>query len=243
MKKWKQGSQEVKLSKDLAEAVKGVDLVIEAVQENLELKRKLFTQIDSLAPRRAILATNSSSLPISRIENATQRPQKCLNLHFYMPSAGTNIVDIMGGTKTTAETIAAAQRWIRSIGCIPLTVKKEILGFCFNSVWRAIKKQTLFMWADGYVDFQDIDRAWMVFSRMPYGPFGLMDTVGLDVVYDIEMAYYNASQDSKDKPPRALEEKIKKGELGVKTGKGFYTYPNPDFLQPDFLNPKKPAIS
>ena len=243
MKKWKQGSQKVKLSKDLAEAVKGVDLVIEAVQENLGLKRKLFTQIDSLAPQRAILATNSSSLPISRIENATQRPPKCLNLHFYMPSAGTNIVDIMGGTKTTAETIAAAQRWIRSIGCIPLTVKKEILGFCFNSVWRAIKKQTLFMWADGYVDFQDIDRAWMVFSRMPYGPFGLMDTVGLDVVYDIEMAYYNASQDSKDKPPRALEEKIKKGELGVKTGKGFYTYPNPDFLQPDFLNPKKPAIS
>jgi 3-hydroxybutyryl-CoA dehydrogenase len=239
MEQWEEGVQKVKLAKDLSEALKEADLVIEAVLENLDLKRKVFAQIDSLAPQGAILATNSSSIPISKIENATQRPEKCLNIHFYMPATGMNIVDIMGGTKTTAETITAAQQWIRSIGCIPLTVKKEILGFCFNSVWRAIKRQTLFMWAGGYVDFRDIDRAWMVFTEMPQGPFGLMDTVGLDVVYDIEMVYYNESKDPKDKPPDALMGKIKKGELGVKSGKGFYTYPNPEFLRPDFLNPKK----
>jgi 3-hydroxybutyryl-CoA dehydrogenase len=239
MEAWEQGGQKVKLAKDLFEVVKGADLIIEAVPENLELKRRLFAQIDSLAPPRAILATNSSSIPVSKIENATGRPEKCLNLHFYMPAMGTNIVDIMGGTRTTGEAMTAAQRWVCSIGCIPLMVKRELFGFCFNSVWRAIKKQTLFMWAGGYVDFRDIDRAWMVFTGMSQGPFGLMDNIGLDVVYDIEMSYYGESKDLRDKPPEALMGKVKKGELGVKTGKGFYAYPNPEFLKPDFLNPKK----
>jgi len=156
-------------------------------------------------------------------------------MHFYQPAIGMNIVDIMGGTKTTSETIEMAQQWVRSIGCIPLPVKKEILGFCFNSVWRAIKRQTLYMWAGGYVDFRDIDRAWMVFTGMNLGPFGIMDQVGLDVVYDIEMVYYNESQDPKDHPPDALKAMIERKELGVKTGKGFYFYPHPDYARPDFL--------
>ena len=95
------------------------------------------------------------------------------------------------------------------------------------------------MWGNDFVDFRDIDRAWQLFTGMKVGPFGLMDTVGLDTVYNIEMVYYNDSKDPKDKPPDALVEKIKKGELGVKSGRGFYTYPNPEFLRPDFLNPKK----
>jgi 3-hydroxybutyryl-CoA dehydrogenase len=236
---WEQAVQKVRLAKDLAQTVKEADLVVEAVPENLDLKRKLFAEMDSLAPQGAILATNSSSIPISKIENATRRPEKCLNIHFYMPAIGMPMADVAGGTKTTTETIWAAQQWIRSIGCVPLTVKKEILGFCFNSVWRAVKRQSLFMWAGGYVDFRDIDRGWMLFTGMADGPFGLMDRVGLDVVYGIEMVYYNESKDPKDKPPDALMEKIKKGELGVKSGKGFYTYPNPEFIQPDFLTAKK----
>jgi 3-hydroxybutyryl-CoA dehydrogenase len=95
------------------------------------------------------------------------------------------------------------------------------------------------MWGNDFVDFRDIDRAWRIFSKMPIGPFGLMDMVGLDVVYDIEMSYYKDSKDPKDKPPEALLQKIKNGELGVKTGKGFYTYPNPEFLGPDFIKPRK----
>jgi 3-hydroxybutyryl-CoA dehydrogenase len=235
MEEWEQGVQKVKLAKDLAEAVKEADLVIEAVLENLELKRKVFSQIDSLAPQGAILATNSSSMPISKIESATKRPEKCLNMHFYIPASSMNMVDIMGGTKTTVETLEAGKQFIRSIGCIPLTVKKEILGFCFNSVWRAVKRQTLYMWAGGYVDFRDIDRAWMIFTGMNQGPFGLMDAVGLDVVYDIEMVYYKESRDDKDHPPHALKAMIERNELGVKSGKGFYTYPNPEYARPDFL--------
>jgi 3-hydroxybutyryl-CoA dehydrogenase len=235
MEEWEKGAQKVKLARDLAGAVEEADLIIEVVLENLELKRKVFAQIDSLAPQGAILATNSSSIPISKIEGATKRPQKCLNMHFYMPASGMNMVDIMGGTKTTTDTIAAGQQFIRSIGCIPLTVKKEILGFCFNSVWRAVKRHTLSMWAGGYVDSRDIDRAWMIFTGMSQGPFGLMDTVGLDVVYDIEMVYYNESKDPKDHPPAALKGMLERKELGVKTGKGFYTYPDPEYASPDFL--------
>lgn len=235
VEEWKKAAQKVHLTKDLAEALAEADLVIEAVPENLEIKRKIFAQMDALAPQPALLATNSFSLPISKIEDVTQRPEQCLNIHFYQPAVGMNIVDIMGGTKTSPEVIETAKEFVRSLKCIPLTVKKEILGFCFNSVWRAIKKQTLFMWAEGFVDFKDIDRAWMVFTQMKQGPFGLMDLVGLDVVYDIEISYYNESQDPRDYPPQALKEKISRGELGVKTGKGFYTYPHPEYAHPNFL--------
>ena len=100
------------------------------------------------------------------------------------------------------------------------------------------------MWANGFVDFRDVDRAWMIFNGMEkspdrFGPFALMDKVGLDVIYDIEMVYYNDSNDPKDHPPKGLKEKIERGELGVKSGKGFYSYPNPEYMNPDFLNPSK----
>ena len=235
MEDWEKGANKVKFYKELDEAIRDADLVIEAVPEDLELKRKVFKRLDTFAPREAILATNSSSMPISKIESATTRPEQCLNMHFYSPAMGLNMVDIMGGTKTTAETIEVGKAWIRSIGCTPLTVKKEILGFCFNRVWRAIKRESLHLWAEGFVDFRDIDRAWMIFTGMTQGPFGIMDNVGLDVVYDIEMVYYNESKDPKDHPPEALKAMVDQKGLGAKTGKGFYTYPDPEFSRPDFF--------
>jgi 3-hydroxybutyryl-CoA dehydrogenase len=231
----KRGAKLVTQCASLKEAVAGTDLVIEAVPENLVLKRKVFRELDIMAPRKAILATNSSSIPVSRLEKATNRPEKCLNIHFYSLDQGRNIVDVMGGTRTLPRIIKTGKEWVQSIGCIPLTVKKEILGFCFNRVWRAIKREALYMWAGGFVDFRDIDRGWMNWSGMSLGPFGLMDGVGLDVVYDIEMVYYQESKDPKDRPPQALKAMIDRGNLGVKTGKGFYAYPDPEFRRPGFL--------
>ena len=223
----------------LGDALKDVDLVVEAITEDVEIKRKVFALMGEKAPAKAIFATNSSSLPVSRMEDSSGRPERCINTHFYMPLQGMNMVDLMPGTKTLPEVMQKGEEWIRSLGCVPLRVKKEILGFCFNSVWRSIKKQVLYMWGNEFVDFRDVDRAWRIFTGMKMGPFGLMDAVGLDTVYNIEMVYFTDSKDPKDKPPDALVDKIKKGELGVKSGKGFYTYPNPEFLQPDFLNPQK----
>jgi 3-hydroxybutyryl-CoA dehydrogenase len=225
----------IQFCRNLREAVQDAQLVIEAVPEDLALKRRIFSQLDSLALREAFLATNSSSIPISRIESATTRPEKCLNIHFYSPDLGRNMVDIMGGTQTSSETMEAGERWICSIGCVPLRVRKEILGFCFNRIWHAIKKEALHMWGEGYVDFRDIDRGYMIWNGVSQGPFAFMDGVGLDVVYGIEMVYYNESQDPRDHPPQALKGMIDRNELGLKTGKGFYSYPDPEYKKPDFL--------
>jgi 3-hydroxybutyryl-CoA dehydrogenase len=235
LEQWEKAAQQIRRCDALAEALADADLVIEAVVEDLSVKRQVFQSIDAQALPKAIVATNSSSIPISRIESATARPDRCLNMHFYFPALGTNMVDIMGGTKTTAEVMETCKAWIRSIGCVPMTVKKESFGFCFNRIWHAIKREALHMWAEGYVDFRDIDRAWMIFTGMKQGPFSIMDNVGLDVAFDIEMLYYNESKDPKDHPPELLAEMVEKNELGVKTGKGFYGYPDPEYKRSDFI--------
>ena len=235
--RWDLCRQQIQQVDQLDAIGKAADLVIEAVPENIDLKRDIFRQLGKITPSNAVLATNSSSIPVSRLEESSGRPERCLNLHFYMPLQGMNITDVMGGTRTLPEVMEMGISWVRSLGCIPLTVKKELLGFCFNRVWRAIKREVLYMWGNDFVDFRDIDRAYMKFAGREDrpGPFGLMDNVGLDVIYDIEMVYYRDSKDPKDYPPEALKQKIQRGELGVKTGQGFYSYPNPEYLQADFL--------
>jgi 3-hydroxybutyryl-CoA dehydrogenase len=237
--KWEKVRKSIVHETDLASVVKDADLVVEAVPEILDLKKKVWTDLGNMTKQGAILATNSSSMPVSKMEKSGGRLKESLNIHFYFPLQGVNMVDIMGGTKTDRAVFDKGTAWIVSLGCIPLKVRKEILGFCFNRVWRAIKRETLYMWGNGFVDFRDTDRAWRVFTGMREGPFALMDKVGLDVIHDIEMVYYKESKDPKDKPPDALLKMIKRGELGVKSGKGFYTYPNPEFLRADFMKPKK----
>jgi len=194
MAEWQKKAEKVVLCQDWKEALGEADLVIEAVAENLDLKRKIFARMDTLTPRHAILSTTSSSIPISRIAPLTSRRDRCLNLHFYQPTMLVNMVDIMGGKETAAEVMEAAQRFIRSIECIPLVVKREITGF--PRILHSIYQHALYLWAGGYVDFKGIDRAWMIFTRMERGPFGLMDAVGLDVVYDLLMVYYQESKKS-----------------------------------------------
>jgi len=235
LEEWLKGAEKVRVCADLGEALREVDLVVEALSENLELKRKMFAQMDALAPRGAILSTTSSSIPISQIEDATQRRDRCLNLHFYQLPVLVNMVDIMGGTRTGSDVMEAAREFVQSIGCIPLVVKKEILGFCFVRILHSTYQRTLSLWAGGYADFRDIDRGWMVFTQTPRGPFGLMDAVGLDVLYDLLMVYYGESKNPQDHPPQALRDMIDRKELGMKTGKGFYSYPNPEYARPDFL--------
>jgi 3-hydroxybutyryl-CoA dehydrogenase len=222
---------------DLAAAVKDAELIIEIVPEKLELKREVFAKLDKLAPPSAIIATNSSSLPVSKIETAVSRRDKVANIHFYAQVMKTYFVDIAGGTETSKETMDAVDAWVKSIECLPLMVKKECMGFVFNRIWRAVKRESLAAWGNGNADFMDIDRAWVIWSGMPLGPFGMMDWVGLDVVYDIEMQYYLDSGDPKDRPPDALKAMIDRGELGKKSGKGFYDWKNPEFAKPDFLKP------
>lgn len=205
----------------LAAALKDTDLVIESIPEHLELKKKVFADIDQVAAKHVIIATNSSSIPVSRIEAAVKRKDKVLNLHFY-PTL--KMVDIMRGTKTSNETLEKVKKWVESIECLPLVAKKESVGLIFNRVYIAINKEYLDMWARDYANIEDLDKAWKVFTGMPLGPFALMDWIGLDVVLDVGMSVYQLTGDPRDKPPQKLLEKVKRGELGRKSGKGFYTY-------------------
>ena len=221
---------------DMEEGTQQADLVIEAVAERLDIKREVFAHLDKICPGHTILATNSSSIRISRIEDATRRPDRVLNLHFYPPVWQIPMVELMRGTATTDETMERVEGFARSAGLIPLPVNRESTGFIFNRVWRAIKKECLRIVDDNVASCEDIDRAWMIFTGMPIGPFGMMDNIGLDVVRDIEMVYYGESGNESDKPPEVLLGKIARGELGVKTGKGFYHYPHPVFEEPSWLS-------
>jgi len=227
--------QRMSYTVDLTEAVQGAGMVIEAVVERLDVKREVFKKLDVLCDPGVVLATNSSSIKVSLIEGATQHPERVLNMHFYGHPWRRRILELMRGTKTTDEAMEAAKTYSHSIGVRPLIVLKESTGFIFNRVWRAIKKESLTVADEGVASFEDVDRAWMSLYDTDMGPFGLMDRVGLDVVRDIELVYYGKSGDQRDKPPGILLDKISRGELGVKTGKGFYTYPNPEYLMPGWL--------
>ncbi|MCW3979396.1 MAG: 3-hydroxyacyl-CoA dehydrogenase family protein [Candidatus Bathyarchaeota archaeon] len=220
---------------DLVKAVSDADLVIEAVPERLGLKREVFGQLDRVCGERTILATNSSSIRISKIEGATGRPDRVLNTHFYSSPWRSSVVELMRGTATSDETMGRVREFMLSIGMAPLTVLKESTGFIFNRVWRAIKRECLHLVDDGIASFEDVDRAWMCLYGREMGPFGMMDRIGLDVVLDIENVYFEESGEEADRPPKILVEKVERGELGVKTGKGFYTYPNPAFRAPSWL--------
>lgn len=219
----------------LEEAASDADIVIEVVKEDLSLKREVFAALDRICPAHTILTTNSSSLRISRIESATRRPDKLLNTHFVQPVWKHPFVELMGGSATSTQTMESVKNFMESMGLLAILVRKENTGFVFNCIWRAVKKESLRLLDQGVASVEDIDRTWMIQMESDMGPFAMMDRIGLDVVRDIEQVYCEESGDPRDAPPPVLEDKIANGELGRKSGKGFYTYPDPAWQRPGFL--------
>lgn len=218
----------------LKEAVSQADLVFENVPEILPLKNEVHQQINKVASPEAFIGTNASSLLISDMADASGRPQRFFNMNFADPRH-SRLVELMVGPKTSQETQRAATSWAKRIGMVPIVLNKEIMGYAFNRIWRAIKKECLFLADQEYVDFEDIDRAFMLSFNVPRGPFALMDEVGLHSIKRVEEQYYIASGDVTDKPPALLVDLVESGHLGVSTGKGFYSYPNPAYENPDWL--------
>ena len=224
----------------LREATARADLVIEAVKEDLAVKRQVFRMLDESCRPHAILTTNSSSIRISRIETATSGPGKVLNTHFVQPIWKHNFVELMRGSATSDATLRAVRSFMSAINVIPILVRRENTGFVFNRIWRAVKREALRTVDLEVATHEDVDRTWMIQMETPMGPFALMDRVGLDVVRDIEQVYFEESGDTSDAPPKVLLDKIEAGKLGVKTGEGFYTYPDPSWQSPDFLQGASP---
>lgn len=218
-------------------AVESSDLVIEAVSEQIDIKQSIFRELDMLLPPTSILATNSSSIPISRIETVAKHKERLLNLHFYAPIDTMHFVELMRGNCTSDSTINRVSEWIKTLNCIPMICRKESIGFIFNRVWHAARREAMKVWQEGVADYREVDKAWMLFTGMPVGPFGLMDLIGLDVVYSVQNLYFEESKDPYFKPPQALKEMVDRGELGFKTGQGFYRWPDAECLKPDFLSP------
>ena len=169
------------------------------------------------------------------IEAIPERLDRVLNMHFYGMIWDRPMVELMRGSATSDATIQAVYRCAQRIGVTPLVVDRESTGFIFNRVWRAIKRETLHLVNDGVTSHENVDRAWMIFTGMKLGPFALMDRIGLDVICDIENVYYRESGLERDAPPPILTDRVARGDLGCKTGKGFYTYPNPAFEDPQWL--------
>lgn len=230
--------KKVCITTNLQEALNNCDIIIENVPEVLTLKQAVWKDLDQSAPPKTLLTTNSSSLKSSDIGIDVGRKDKTFNINFMTPTTD-DLVEVMWNDATSSETKSAAISFLTAQKNVPIITQKEIKGFSLNRVWRSIKKECLKLWADGYISPDDFDRAWILEWGTPHGPFGLMDKVGLDVVKQIELTYYNESGDPGDIPPAALDEMIEQGRLGEKTGKGFYEYPNPAYLEAGWLKKDK----
>ena len=225
--------QLVTTSPSIEACVSGADLAIETVSESVELKRKVFAEIDRYAPPALLIGTNTSSIPGSLLADATQRPAQVFNFNF--GHVDHPKVEVMAHPGTAKATMQAAVDFVRSMDLVPIVVRREIVGYGLNRVWRAVKKEVLHLIDGGYLGHEDIDRGWMLDWHVSVGPCGLMDKIGLDVVRDIENIYFKESGDIADKPPKLLDDMIAAGKLGEKAGEGFYTYPNPAYELPGWL--------
>jgi len=227
------GLVRIRFTADAEKAAENADLLIEAVPEDVPLKRKVHAQFEKLLPAHAIMTTNTSSLLVSDIEDAISRGDKFAALHFHGVQA---LVDIMRGPRTSPETVDVLERFTRSLGRVPMVMKKERRGYVHNTLLGGLLRAAFELVLGGYADVEDVDRAYMLVTGLPYGPFGMMDGIGLDIIVQVASSGMNVTEELD--PQQVIDfwrPYVERGELGVKTGKGFYTYPNPAFQQPGFL--------
>jgi 3-hydroxybutyryl-CoA dehydrogenase len=208
----------------LKDAVQDADYVIEAVVEMLELKRSVFAEVDQLAPPHAILATNSSYLVSSRIADATHRPDKVLNLHFFNPALVMKLVEVVQGPHVSDETARISLALCERLEKIGVHLKKEVEGFLVNRFVTAIYREALWLLEMGVASVEDIDRAEVYGLGHPMGAFQLMDLTGVDLAYIRMLEKFRDTGDTHYLPPPALVERYARGDYGQKTGKGWYDY-------------------
>jgi len=209
---------------DLAEAVGEADYVIEAVLEVLELKRKIFADLDRLTPAHAILATNSSAIVSSKIADVTSRPEKVLNLHFFNPALVMKLVEVVQGPHVSDEAAQLSMALCDRLGKVSVHVKKEVEGFLLNRILEAINKEALWLLEMGVASFEDIDKAQVFGAGHPMGAFRLMDLTGIDLNYIMAMEKFRASGNEAHLPSPSVVERYITGNYGQKTGKGWYDY-------------------
>ncbi len=217
---------------DMAEAVHDVDLVIEAVPEILDLKQRIFAELDVLAPPTAVLGTNTSGLRISEIASATNRPDRVVGMHFFNPVPIMKLLELVRHDKISDATIEAAQEVGARMGktCI---VVNDVPGFATSRLGVVLGNEAIRMLADGVASASDIDTAMCLGYKHPMGPLELSDLVGLDVRRDILNNLAEAFDDESYRPHSLLNKLVEAGDLGKKTGKGIYDWSSDEKVERD----------
>lgn len=212
------------------------DLVSESVPEDPQLKSQVFARFNRLCPEHTVFTTNTSSLAPSMFAEASGRPDRFAALHFHGYVWTSNVVDIMPHPGTAPEILDLLEAFAQRIGQIPIRLEKENYGYVFNTMLNALLRSAMSLAARQVTSFQNVDRAWMGVMKMPVGPFGIIDTIGLETVWDITQYWAGALNDPELKQNADfIKAYVDQGRLGVKTGHGFYSYPDPEFEMEGFV--------
>ena len=209
---------------DFATAVKNADVVIEAVFEEINLKRKIFKQLEEYCKEDAIFGTNASRIPSSEIAVVLKNPGRICNMHFFNPALVMKCVEVMRGPHTADETFDTICALCERLGKVPGKLKKELFGMVGSTIAGNVFDTAMSMVAGGYVDYQDVDIICRNALGYPMGPFEMQDLTGIDLSYRACMDHYQETGDRNDLPWPLVVEKYVKGEWGRKTGKGYYDY-------------------
>ncbi len=221
----------IQFTLDPAEAIGNADLVCESVTEELEIKKEVWVQFGQLAPEKTWFTTNTSFLLPSSLAEASGRPERFCAFHFH-DVFYSRVVDIMPHPGTLPEMVPLLQALGKRLNQVPVLVKKENPGYIFNAMLITVLGAAGKILTNEVASIEDIDRSWMVNFHMPVGPFGIIDSIGLDTAWHVVSRQPGRS--SRDFAA-LLESYIKENKLGEKTGEGFYTYPNPRFRDADFI--------
>ena len=208
---------------DFTAAVRDAEVVIEAVREHLGTKQQVFAEVERTAPAGALLATNTSSLSIAAIAATVQDPGRVLGMHFFNPVHAMKLVEVVTHPKTTSRSVERAVTFAKALGKEPIVVK-DSPGFASSRLGVALGLEAMRMLEEGVATAEDIDRAMELGYNHPMGPLKLTDLVGLDVRLAIADHLFQALEDRRFEPPQILRDKVARGELGKKTGKGFYSW-------------------
>ena len=212
----------IKTATELA-ALKDADLIIEAATENLDLKLKIFRQLDSLAGAGTVLASNTSSISITRLAAATQRPDKVIGMHFVDPVPLMALVELIRGLQTSDATYAAVEEVSKAVGKSPVQVRNSP-GFVVNRMLCPMINEAIFALGENLATAAQIDEAMKLGANHPIGPLALCDMIGLDVQLAVMNVLFDGFKDPKYRPAPLLVEMVEAGYLGRKTGRGFFTY-------------------